>query len=278
MSLTVFGLVMLAALLHAAWNAMVKGAADKLSTTILVAVGAGVIAAAALPFLPQPAVASWPFLAASVIVQVGYYFLLARAYHVADMSQVYPLMRGTAPLIVALVGRLWLGESLHPAAWAGIALICGGVLALAGVGRGPGRPAGLGVALLTATCIAGYTLIDGVGVRRSGAPAAYTLWLFLLTALPLLAWVLASRGRAFVAYARSHLHLAALGGLANIGSYGVVLWAMTHAPVAVVAALRETSILFATVIAALFLRERMGPGRVAAACVIAVGAVVMRLA
>lgn len=277
MPLSVFGIVLFAALLHASWNSIVKGAPDKLLTTILVAASAAVISALALPFLAQPARESWPFLAASTVLQVGYYLLVARAYRGADMSQAYPLMRGTAPLIVALVSRFWLHEHLSTAAWAGVALICGGVLSLALAGRGTSGK-GVRAALLNAFVIAGYTLIDGAGVRASAAPAAYTLWLNLLSGAPLLIWVLAARWRTFLPYARANLHFGIIGGLGTLTSYGLALWAMTHAPVAVIAALRETSILFAAAIAVFVLREKPTPARIASALLIAAGAVVLRLA
>lgn len=277
MPLSVFGIVLFAAALHASWNAIVKGAPDKLLTTILVAAAAAAISALALPFLAQPHHDSWPFLAGSAVLQVGYYLLVARAYRGADMSQAYPLMRGTAPLIVALVSRFWLGEHLSLAATAGIALICAGVLSLALGARGSGAQ-GIRAALLNAFVIAGYTLIDGAGVRASGAPAAYTLWLNLLSGAPLLAWALASRWRVFLPYTRANLGLGLVGGLGTLTSYGLALRAMTHAPVAVIAALRETSILFATVIAVFVLRENLTAGRIAASLLIAAGAMVLRLA
>lgn len=277
MPLSVFGLVLFAALLHAGWNAIVKGAPDKLLTTILVAGSAAAISALALPFLAQPARESWPFLTASTVLQVGYYLLVARAYRGADMSQAYPLMRGTAPLIVAVVSRFWLGEQLSVAATVGIALICGGVISLA-LGVRATSAQGVRAALLNAVVIAGYTLIDGAGARASGAPVAYTLWLNLLSGTPLLAWALAVRRPAFLTYAGARWPLGLIGGWATLTSYGLALWAMTHAPVAVIAALRETSILFATAIAVFVLRERLSPGRILAALLIAAGAVVLRVA
>lgn len=277
MPLSVFGIVLFAALLHASWNAIVKGAPDKLLTTILVAASAAAISALALPFLAQPARESWPFLATSAVLQVGYYLLVARAYRGADMSQAYPLMRGTAPLLVAVVSRFWLGEHLSPAAWAGVALICSGVLSLALAGRGA-NVQGVRAALLNAVVIASYTLVDGAGVRASGEPVAYTLWLNLLSGAPLLVWVLAARWRSFLPYARANLGVGVIGGAGTLTSYGLALWAMTHAPVAVIAALRETSVLFATVIAVVVLKERLSPARITAAGLIAVGAIILRLA
>lgn len=278
MDLHVFAVVLFAALLHAGWNAIVKGAGDKLMTTVLVAGAAAAVAAAALPFLPQPAPASWPFLAASAVLQVGYYVLLANAYRVGEMSSMYPLMRGTAPLLVAIISAAILGETLAPAGWAGIALVSAGILSLAFHGRRTPGAAGTGFALANALVIASYTLIDGHGVRLSGAAAGYTLWLFVLTGTPLVAWALIRRRTALLSRLRAELHLGLIGGIGTLVSYGLALWAMTLAPVALVAALRETSILWGTAIAALVLRERVGGWRLVAVGIIACGAAVLRLA
>lgn len=280
--LPVLGAVLGAALLHASWNALLKrrdagaGGGDPLVATLLVVAGAAGCAAVLLPFLPAPAPASWPFIAASSVLQTGYYLLLAATYRVGDVSHAYPLMRGSAPLLVALAAGPLTGERLGTAQWLATLLICGGVLAMWLGARG--RASATGLALATACVIAAYTLVDGAGVRRSGAPAAYTLWIFLFTGLAV--WLLAARGRlpVLLAQARAHPLVAPLGGLASLASYGIALWAMTRAPVAAVAALRETSILFATAIAAFVLGERVGLARVAAACLIACGAVAMRLA
>jgi len=278
MSLAVFLAVLLGAALHASWNAIVKGGADKLMTTVFVAAASAAIGLAALPFVAQPAPASWPFLAASTVFQILYFVLVANAYRATDLSLAYPLMRGVAPALVAGAGALWLGEHLAPAAWAGVALVSAGVLATALSARGHATRAGVAIALLNACVIATYTLIDGLGVRRSGAPVGYAMWLFLLNGLPLVAWALVARRRAFLAHARGALGAGLVGGLGNIGSYGLALWAMTLAPVAMVAALRETSILFGLAIAGLILGERVGPRRLFAAALIGLGAAVLRLA
>lgn len=277
MSTPVLAVVVFAALLHATWNAIIKRAEHKLFSMILVTSAAGLLAALALPCLDRPAAASWPFLAASCCFQVGYYVLVAKVYRTADMSQCYPLMRGTAPLLVALASRLCIGEGLSWTAWGGVALICSGVTGM-WLARGRGGARGMGLALGTAVLIAGYTLIDGLGVRRSGAPAAYTLWLSALTAVPLLSWALLTEKTAFLRYASGRLHQGLIGGIGTLASYGLALWAMTRAPVAMVAALRETSILFALGISAVFLKERPGRPRVVMACAIAAGAILMRLA
>ncbi len=277
MAVTTFAIILLAAALHATWNAVVKGGADKLLSTALVTGWAALIAVAFLPFLPAPARASWPFIAASTVLQVGYFVLVAITYRVADMSQSYPLMRGSAPLLVAVFSVSFLDQPLGPIAWLGIAVICAGIIGMA-MGRRPGQGAGVALALCNGVVIAGYTLIDGAGVRRSGAPAAYTLWIFLSAGVPLAAWVALVRRRVFRSYVARHCALGLFGGFGTVASYGLALWAMTVAPVAVVAALRETSILFATAISGLVLRERVNPARLAGACIIAGGAVVLRLA
>jgi uncharacterized membrane protein len=287
----VLAAVLGAALLHATWNALVKAGgkggapADPLPATVLVVLGGALVSALLLPFMSAPAAASWPFIAASSLTQCAYYLLLIEAYRSGDMSHAYPLMRGSAPLLVALLNSPLIGplsgESLKPAQWLAMLLICGGVLAmgLAAGARGAATQRRSTVfALLTACVIALYTLIDGAGVRRSGAPAAYTMWIFLLTGAAVTAWSARGRVRELVHTARARPLLLPVGGVSTVGSYGIALWAMTLAPVAAIAALRETSILFATAIAALFLRERVGRGRLLAVALIACGAVAMRLA
>lgn len=280
MSGTVVLVVLFAALMHASWNAVVKSEGDKFLNTVVVVTSAGLIAAVCLPFLPAPAPESWPFLAASGVAQVIYLALVAAAYRSGDMSQAYPIMRGTAPLIVALASGPLVGEVLSLQKWIGIALICAGVLALALESRrrvGANRTTTI-LALVNAVVIASYTLIDGLGVRHSGAPAAYTMWVFVLNAVPLLVWTLIMRRGELWPHFVKRTRLATIGGVGTLGSYGLALWAMTMAPVAAVAALRETSILFAVAISAFILKERVGPKRLAAVAFIAAGAAVMRIA
>ena len=278
MGMSLFVIVLFAAALHAGWNAVVKGGGDTLLTTVLVTACAALLAIAALPFLPAPAPASWPFIAASTVLQIGYYLLVARTYRLADMSLSYPLMRGSAPLLVALLSVVWVGEPLVPGQWFGIAVLCVGILSMAGAARRDMNGASALLPLVNAVVIAGYTLIDGVGVRRSAAPAAYALWIFLLTGTVLTVWILVMRGTEFRDYIRRNWRLGLVGGVGTVGSYGIALWAMTIAPVAVVAALRETSILFGTAISAFILHERVGRARVMGVCIIALGAILLRLA
>jgi drug/metabolite transporter (DMT)-like permease len=275
-SFTVFGVVLAAACLHASWNAIVKSASDKLLTTILVAGSAAGVSAVLLPWMRAPALPSWPFIGASAALQVVYFVVLASAYRTADMSQAYPLMRGAAPLIVACLSTLS-GESISGTGWLGLSAICAGILSIA-LGSRVRDQRGMALALLNAFLIASYTFIDGTGVRRSGAPASYTLAVFLLGGLPLVVWAIAVKRTILVPYAIRHWRLGMVGGVGSTISYGLALWAMTLAPIAVVAALRETSILFGTAIAGLVLRERLDARRVVSACIIAGGAVILRLA
>lgn len=277
MPFTVIAVMMSAATLSATFNALIKGADEKLFMTILLTTATGVVSALALAFLPGPGPASWPFIAVSATLSVGYYAVVAEAYQVADLSQAFPVMRGTAPLLVALASRALIGEHLSWPAWLGVGLICSGILGLATSARS-GSAKGVGLALVNAVLIACYTCCDGIGVRRSGSPFAYGLWVNVLTALPLLSWILLARGRAFVRYLPARLHLGLLGGLASATVYSATLWGMTVAPVALVAALRETSILSALAISAVFLKEKVGLRRALLACAIAGGAMALRLA
>jgi len=275
MGLSVFLIILMAAALHATWNVIVKGGGDSAMMTITVTGAAALIAAVALPFLPAPHRQSWPLIASSAILSICYYVLVGQTYKIADMSRAYPLMRGTAPLIVALASTVILSDRLVVGAWCGVAVICAGVLAMTG-GRKPDQAAGTRLALLNACVIASYTLVDGAGVRQAGNAASYTLWIFLLTGVPLVAWALARRGFAFRVFARTNWRLAGFGGAGMVTSYGLALWAMTATSVAMVAALRETAIIFGTSISALVLKERVDRRRMIAALVIAVGAIILR--
>lgn len=276
MTINVFCILLFAALLHASWNAIVKASGDKMYAAISVSGSAAVIALLLLPFAPQPTLASAPYLVLSSALQVVYTVLVAKTYQVSDMSQTYPLMRGTAPLLVAIVSVVFLGDRLSPLAWSGIGVICLAILAMAYNGRASSRR-GVVLALINACFIAGYTLVDGTGVRLSGSALGYTLWSFLMNGSCLLGWATIARRHEVSRYLRQHWHKGLLGGVSTMGSYGLALWAMTQAPLAVVAALRETSILFGALIAFVLLKERVIPLRIAAACGIAAGAILLRL-
>ncbi|WXL24132.1 DMT family transporter [Ectopseudomonas mendocina] len=277
MTALVFTTILFAAALHASWNAIVKAGKDTFLTTVLVSAFAAIWALIGLPFLPVPDSQSWPYIFISTLLQVIYCYLLATVYRLADMSLVYPLMRGVAPIIVALTATHFLGEKLTGLTWLGILIVCSGVL-FALVRMKSGNAKGVMLALLNAFIIAGYTLSDGIGVRLSGSPVAYTLWVFLLAGVLILIWPLVVQRRAFFAYTGQNWRLGAVGGMGAIASYGLALWAMIGAPVAVVAALRESSILFAALISFFILKERVDAVRVISACLIVVGVAVLRCA
>lgn len=279
MSLGVMCLVLLGAALHATWNAIIKAGSDKLLDTILVACGAAGIAALALPLAPFPAKASWPYLASSVAIHFAYFSLVALTYRTGELSYAYPIMRGSAPPMTAVAAAVAVREPLSAGAWLGIGLISAGILALTGDSWRSGRLqfATGAYGLLNAVVIVAYTLVDGIGIRLSGGASSYILWLFVLIPLPLLALILSTRRQAFVAQLRARWRPGFLGGLCTTVSYGVALWAMTVSPIALVAALRETSVIFGTVFAALFLKERFGPMRYLAAGAVTLGAAAIKL-
>ncbi len=280
MSLSVTFAVLGAALLHACWNALLKGSPDKDLDSSSIAAGAGLLALCLAPWFPVPDAASLPWMGASMLVHIGYYRSLAAAYHWGEMSFAYPVMRGGGPVLVALAGVVLLGERLPPAEAAGAALVTGGILGLA-LGARPSSPdalrRSLAAALLNAAIIATYTLIDARGVRASGAPVAYALWFFVASGLVVFGAAWRRRGAELGRYAARHAPRVLLGGACSLVSYGVALWAMTRAPVALVAALRETSVVFAALIGAAFLGERLGVTRLLATAVVVAGLLVLRL-
>ena len=276
MSALVTGLVLGSALLHASWNAIIKSSRDVMLDTALVAAGAGLLALPLTASVSLPANASWPYLGASAAIHVGYFSTLVAAYRAGDLGHAYPLMRGTAPLLVALFGAALLDERPSPTMWLGILLISAGILSLGLLQRGRAQRSATLWALANAAIIASYTLIDGAGARLSGSPAGYVAALFWLQGLLFLTLVGILRGRAALDYARRNWQRGLGGGLCLISAYGIVLWAMTQAPVAAVAALRETSVIFAALLGSVFLKERFGWQRLLAACAVALGVVALR--
>lgn len=270
--------ILFAAFLHAVWNALIKRDPDVAIATAGIAAAAGFLALCLLPFFPAPAPASWPFILGSSVVQVAYYLLIAKLYRDADLGLAYPVMRGTAPLLVTGASTLLFGERLSSAGYLGVAGICGGVMLVA-AGNPVGAPARRTAlrALGIAAVIALYTLIDGAGVRRSASPAGYTLWIFFLTGLAMAAWCVVGFPYAALQNFRRAPVVPLIGGGCTLISYCIALWAMTKAPVAAVAALRETSILFAILISVFWLKEGWTWRRGGAAFLLAAGAVTIRL-
>jgi phosphonate utilization associated putative membrane protein len=275
------------AVLHAGWNALVKSSGDKELDTALVHFLGAVVALPLLLVVGLPPVVALPFIAASLVIHIGYYVALAGAYKHGELGLTYPIMRGFAPLLVALGSSAVLGEAPSTMAWAGIVGITLGV-ALVGLAH-PGETLhhrkALAFAFSNALIIAVYTFVDGKGVRETVAlghsAASYVMLLFVLDGLPYPSLVFFRRDaagrRAILDYARRRWPLAALGGAASIGSYAIALWAMTVAPVASVAALRETSVLFAALLGVWLLKERFGAQRAAGTLVIVGGVMALRL-
>ena len=280
------GAVLFGAVLHASWNALVKSSGDKPVDTALVHLLGALVALPLLAITGLPPLAAAPYIAASLVIHIGYYIALAGAYKHGELGLTYPIMRGMAPLLVALGSGLVLGEAPSTAAWLGILCITGGVVlvGLAHPGEALHHRKALAYALSNAVIIAVYTFVDGKGVRSTVADghsaAAYVVLLFVLDGLPYpaLVWLRRSAAgrRVILDYARQRWPLAALGGAASIGSYAIALWAMTRAPVASVAALRETSVLFAALLGTWLLKERFGLQRAIGTLVIVAGVMALR--
>ena len=274
----VVGAVLFGALLHAGWNALVKSSTDKALDTALIHLLGSVVAIPLVAMVGWPPVSAWPWLAASLVIHVGYYTALAGAYEHGDLGLTYPLMRGTAPLLVALSATLTLGETLTPLAWVGVLAVSAGVLTLGLSKHAFEAPKAVRFALVNAVIIAVYTVVDALGVRASGHALQYVATLFLLDGWPFALIVfLRRRGDGVLPYARKRWPLALGGAIASLGSYGIALWAMTQAPVATVAALRETSVLFAVLLGVWLLKEVFTPRRVIGTLTIVVGVMALRL-
>jgi drug/metabolite transporter (DMT)-like permease len=276
----VFLAVLLAAACHAGWNALIKVGLDPLSTTTLISLGSAVVALAALPFAGMPAAAAWPWIVASTLIHLFYFAALVESYRTGDLGQVYPIARGSAPLMTAAASAFFVGERLNLLSGSGIVLLAAGVLLLSARG---GRELTLvdkravGFALLTAITICAYSVVDGLGARVSHNSLSYVLWLFIGIALVLPPYALWRAGRDVVPAMQRYWLRGFAGGGLQVLSYGIALWAMTLAPIAIVASLRETSVLFGTIIAVVVLKEPLRAVRIAAAVLILGGLVLLRL-
>jgi drug/metabolite transporter (DMT)-like permease len=279
----VLAAVLGAAALHALWNSLVKSASDKFLSSAVVALWCGVAAVVAALVLPRPAAVAFPFIVASAIIHIVYFMLVGQLYRSADLSAAYPIMRGLAPLIAAVIALATLGEAPGPIASLGGAALVAGVLAMGASGFAHGRinrPTIL-VAVANSAVIAIYSVIDGQGARLSGAGSAfafaYNSWADALTALSYLPIILFLRGRAVVATFAQDWRRGLIGGLAAFFGYAIVVWAMTRAPIAAVAALRETSVVFAAIIGVAVLGEPFHAQRAMAVLVILAGVILLRI-
>lgn len=274
----VFAAVLFAAFLHASWNAMVKASADKGTDMALIHLAGSVLAIPLVMWAGIPSSAAWPYLATSLLVHVAYYIALTGAYKHGDLGLTYPLMRGTAPLLVALSATFTVGEHLSPVSWLGVIAICCGVLLL-GLGKQAlNSPKAIQFALANAVIIAIYTVVDAMGVRASGNALQYVFFLFLIDGWLFAALMLWRRRSAMLDYAKGRWPLSIVGAAASLSSYGIALWAMTQAPMATVAALRETSVLFAALIGFWVLKEKFSRQRLLGTFTILAGMVALRVA
>jgi len=275
----VMAAVLLGAALHAGWNVLVKEGSDRFLNTISVVAGSAVAAAVFLPFLPLPQSISWPYLAASVLIHIFYFLFLTLAYQKGDLTLVYPLMRGLPPMFTALAAAFLLSEWPSSSGWLGIMLVSGGVLFLSADSR---RSAESGIApilfaVANAAVIVSYTIVDGIGVRLSGHAFSYTGWMILLTAGSSFLVLRMIRGREVSDHVLQQWRKGLIGGGCTFGSYALALWAMTQAPIALVAALRETSILFGTILAVFALKEHISRLRYVSIAIIAAGLIAIKM-
>ena len=276
----VFLAVLFAAACHAGWNALIKVGLDPLSTTTLISLGAGLVALVLVPLVGVPASAAWPWLIASVIVHLCYFASLIESYRTGDLGQVYPIARGSAPLMTAAATTVFVGEKLSLIGWTGILSLVAGVLLLSARG---GRELAevdrraIGFALFTALTICAYSVVDGIGARLSANPNAYSVWLFIGIAFVMLPYAIYRDGPDVIPAMRRFWRRGLAGGALQLLSYGIAIWAMTAAPIAIVATLRETSVLFGAVIAVVVLKEPLRAARVVAACLIVCGLILIRL-
>jgi drug/metabolite transporter (DMT)-like permease len=280
MNIAVFVAVLFAAACHAGWNAAIKRGLDPLGTTMAISIGAAVVSALLVPIFGWPAGAAWPWCIASVLIHLIYFAALIESYRAGDMGQVYPIARGFAPLLTAAATTLFIGERLGMLGWSGILLLVAGVMLLSlhggrGLARLDGRA--VGFSLFTAVTICAYSVVDGIGARLAGNASAYSVTLFLGIGPVLVIYALARNRHAAVAAMWGHWRIGLAGGTLQLGSYGIAIWAMTVAPIALVAALRETSVLFGAAIAVVFLKEPLRASRILGALTIGAGLTLVRL-
>jgi drug/metabolite transporter (DMT)-like permease len=276
----VFVAVLFAAACHAGWNATIKRTLDPFVTTVLISIGAALVALIAMPFVGLPNPAAWVWVIVSVIIHLVYFAALIESYRTGDMGQVYPIARGTAPLLTALASPIFVGERVGILAWSGILLLASGVflLSLRG-GRDLAKldRRAVSFALLTSLTICAYSLVDGTGARLAGNANAYSVALFVGIGPVMVAYAFIRGGAGVLSTMSRHWKTGLGGGTMQLGSYGIAIWAMTLAPIAIVAALRETSVLFGALIAVMFLKEPLRATRIIAALMIVAGLVVIRL-
>lgn len=278
MSLGITLLILLAAVFRGSWNAIAKHIPHRLASATLIALVYLLSGLVGVSVFGLPDAEAWPFIAASACLQTAYLLLLTASYKHGEFSQIYPLARGLAVLLVAVISVTLLAEHLSWVQLLGVAIVGGSLLALALIGKGGSRR-GVVFAVLTGVCIAAYSIVDGVGVRESGNSFAYISWLFLLQGfiIPVVCWLSASDRREYVGAVGRHWKIGALGGLLSMFAYGIVVWAQNLAPLALVSAFRESSVLLAGLIGFLFFGEKFSKARLAWTTVAVAGIAALQL-
>lgn len=278
MNIDITLLVLLAAALHAGWNALVKISGDRIAVMAIVTMAGSLLSILALPFVDSPAPESWPLLALTILIHTGYHFFLPVAYNHGDLGQVYPVARGVAPILVTLGAFVFAGEHVSQIALIGILCLSVGVMALTLDGGKASRINAKAIlfALATGVCIASYTVVDGLGARQAGSVLGFAMWLTIgdgvLTFLIALSW----KKHEIVRILRGNVLMGMVGGIMQVGAYWIIVYALAVAPMGMVSGLRETSVLFAAVLSTFLLKEGFGVWRFISACLVTFGLIVSR--
>ncbi|PRA26220.1 DMT family transporter [Pseudomonas poae] len=267
-------LVLFAALLHASWNALLRSGADRLWSMTMMCIAIAMVCIVAAAFMAPPAIESWSYALLSGLLHVGYNLFLVRSYRVGDLGQIYPISRGSSPVLISLGAAIFAGESIAPGELLCVALVSGGIISLAFNGRSLSVPS-LPYALGTGCFIAAYSVVDGIGARLSGAPLTYTVWMCALWGVLMPVVYIGLRGPRSLFSVRPGIVTAMVGGLVSLLAYAIVIYAMSEAPLGAVSALRETSVLFALLIGYAFLGETLTARRILACVVIASGTLII---
>lgn len=279
MTTGIFMMVLGAAVLHAAWNAMVKVNVDRLVMVAVMIISQIAVAVLILPFVEIPPAASWPHIWASTVIHTGYFVFLVLSYRYGDLSHVYPIARGLAPLIVAATSFWFVGETMDSQATIAVVLIALGIMSLTLTRGADGfkEPKAILYALGTGMFIAGYTIVDGLGARFADSAHSYIIWLNIFNGIPTLIIALFLRKKQFLVQARSCWKVGMLAGVVSLSAYWIVIWATTLAPLAMVSAVRETSMVFAVLFGVFFLKERFNLARLASIAITMLGAVILKV-
>jgi drug/metabolite transporter (DMT)-like permease len=271
-------IVLAAAALNAGWNALIKVGGDRIASMAVVTLLGSLISILAVPFVAPPDPASWWFLAGAILIHTAYHFLLPVAYDHGDLGQVYPIARGSAPLLVTVGAAAVAGEAMHHFALLGTVCLAVGVMTLALEGRGrPRRPAAIIYALGTGVCIAAYTLIDGLGARQAISVIGFAVWLTVGDGILTFLIALLFKRAEITRIVRGDLRRPLLAGAMQVGAYWIIVWALANAPLGMVSALRETSVLFAAVLSTFVLGEGFGVWRFFSAGLVVLGVALTRV-